>query len=324
MRRLIFVERFSLSGHLLATAFGLAGLLLVLPNPDFIASLSDLGQMLFRWGMTGGGAVYMVFGAIAVALYAYRVLGLKRCLTFLIPSVCLSLMSELLGTSTGFPFGHYGYLSGLGYKIAGLVPFTIPLSWFYVGFSAYFVARVGLESLFPGSRQNAPEVFWFRQVAAIVLGAVLLTAWDLVLDFAMSQDTIRFWEWQQAGAFYGMPYQNFAGWMGTGALFMTVAAIFWGDEPIYADRAQLSLPVTVYTINFAFGATITLSAGIFIPFALGLFLGMVPLIALWWATPPRSGDGSGMSTQLNGGFMSSKTAKADSDLSRSSLSGKRF
>ena len=63
----------------------------------------------------------------------------------MLPSVLISLTSELLGTSTGFPFGHYSYLSGLGYKIAGLVPFTIPLSWFYVGCVSYLLARAGLE-----------------------------------------------------------------------------------------------------------------------------------------------------------------------------------
>jgi len=52
---------------------------------------------------------------------------------------------ELLGTSTGFPFGDYSYLSGLGYKITGLSPFHNSLSWFYMGFASYLIARVGLD-----------------------------------------------------------------------------------------------------------------------------------------------------------------------------------
>lgn len=280
MKHLAIIERSCLGGHVAAMAFGLGGLLFVLPRPDFIVSLSSIGQALFRWGMTAGGATYMILGAIAAAVYAYRLLGLKRCLAFLLPAVFLSLGSELLGTSTGFPFGHYGYLDGLGYKIAGLVPFTIPLSWFYLGFSAYVLARVGLESRFQTVN------VWVRQFAAIVLGSVLLTAWDIVLDFAMSQDAIRFWEWKQPGAFYGMPYQNFAGWMGTGALFMTVASLLWGREPLPIKRADLILPLGIYLVNFIFGATITLSAGIWVPCVLATALGLLPAVLLWRVTSP--------------------------------------
>ena len=207
MKSLVRLERSFLIGHILSMAFGLAGLLLVLPNPDFIANLSGLGQNAFRWSMAGGGVVYMLLGMAAVATYAYRTLGRWHWLGFMLPAVCLSLGSELLGTSTGFPFGHYRYLSGLGLKIAGLVPFTIPLSWFYLGFSAYLLARAGLESLSkPG---------WLRSVGAIAAGALLLSSWDLVLDPAMSQTAFPFWIWEQPGAFFGMPYQNLAGWLGT-------------------------------------------------------------------------------------------------------------
>ncbi len=275
MKHLAIVERFCLVGHIAAMAFGLGGLLFVLPRPDFIVTLSGFGQTLFRWGMTGGGAAYMIMGAIAAATYAYRLLGLRRCLSFMLPAVFLSLGSELLGTSTGFPFGNYGYLDGLGYKLAGLVPFTIPLSWFYLGFSTYVLARVGLESIFGSSRP------WLRQIGAIALGAVLLTAWDIVLDFAMSQDAIRFWEWRQSGAFYGMPYQNFVGWLGTGALFMTVAAFFWGREPLPLKRSDLTLPLGIYLVNFVFGATITLFAGIWVPCVLATAFGLVPALVLW-------------------------------------------
>jgi putative membrane protein len=281
MKHLAIVERSCLVGHVAAMAFGLGGLLFVLPRPDFIVSLSDVGQTLFRWGMTCGGATYMILGAIAAAVYAYRVLGLKRCLTFMLPAVFLSLGSELLGTSTGFPFGYYGYLDGLGYKIAGLVPFTIPLSWFYLGFSTYVLARVGLESV----AKTAPN--WLRQIGAIAIGAVLLTAWDIVLDFAMSQDSIRFWEWRQAGAFYGMPYQNFVGWLGTGALFMSVAALFWGRDPLPLRRSDLTLPLGIYLVNFTFGATITLFAGIWVPCILATLFGLLPTLLLWRIAQPQ-------------------------------------
>jgi uncharacterized membrane protein len=281
MKPLLLVERCCLVGHVLALVFGLAGLLLVLPNPAFIAALPDFGQWLFGVSMAGGGVVYILLGAITVALYAYRTVGLGNWLGFMLPAIGLSLSSELLGTSTGFPFGHYSYLNGLGYKIAGLVPFTIPLSWFYVGFSTYLLARAGLEA--KGVQG------WPNRLGAIALGAILLTAWDFVLDPAMSQAPYPFWEFQDVGQFFGMPYRNLTGWLGTGAVFMTVASLFWRSQPTALSRKQLTVPLVIYLVNFAFGMLITLTEldpGFVIPTAIGALLGVVPAIALWWTVQP--------------------------------------
>jgi putative membrane protein len=290
MERLEKVERFCLIGHLISMAFGLAGLLLVMPHPEFL-SFVPAGQTLFRWSMAGGGVVYIVLGTIAVAIYAYRTLGLRNWLAFMLPAVLISLGSELLGTSTGFPFGHYNYLSGLGYKIAGLVPFTIPLSWFYLGLSSYLLARAGLGAVF--SHRHG----WLWQVGAIGLGALLLTSWDFVLDPAMSQTALPFWYWHQPGAFFGMPYQNFAGWLGTGIVFMTVAALLWRGKLPTLQPAQLNFPLTVYLGNFAFAMVMSIGAGFWVPIVLGIGLGAVPAVICWKLKQSQSGESLSPSVQ---------------------------
>ena len=273
MRRLIAIEKALLIGHIVSMAFGLAGLLLVLPHPEFVVNLPDFGKTFFAWSMAGGGVVYMVLGMAAVAVYAYRTLGVWHWLGFMVPAISLSLCSELLGTSTGFPFGHYRYLSGLGYKIADLVPFTIPLSWFYLGFSAYIIARVGLSTL------AIPQ--WLQNLGSIAIGAVLLTSWDFVLDPAMSQTTIPFWIWEQPGAFFGMPYENFAGWFGTGCVFMTVATLIWQVQPVKLPSQDLTLPFVMYLGNFGFATVMSMGAGIYPPIFLGLLTGILPLTLLY-------------------------------------------
>ncbi len=278
MIRLAIAERFCLIAHLVSMAFGLAGLLWVMPHPEFL-TLVPAGQTLFRWSMAGGGVMYIVLGTIAVALYAYRTLGANVWLTFMISAVAISLSSELLGTSTGFPFGDYSYLSGLGYKIAGRVPFTIPLSWFYLGLSSYLLARRGLLSDQPQSLR------WLRHLGAIALGALLLTSWDFVLDPAMSQTALPFWYWHQPGAFFGMPYQNFAGWMGTGIIFMAIAALVWPRSTPLLNRAQLNTPLIVYLGNFVFAMVMSLAAGFWVPILLGLALGVGPAVLCWWRSP---------------------------------------
>jgi putative membrane protein len=194
----------------------------------------------------------------------------------MLPSVFISVGSELLGTSTGFPFGDYSYLSGLGYKIAGLVPFTIPISWFYVGLSAYLIARAGL--------QVAEKPSLVRHIAAIALGALLFTCWDFALEPGMSQTAFPFWYWEKPGAFFGTPYGNYAGWFGTSALFMTVAALLWRNASIKLERSQLNVPLIVYISNFVFAAGLSLGSGFGIPVLLGFFGGVIPAVTLWWIT----------------------------------------
>ncbi|MEM8640151.1 MAG: gamma-carotene 1'-hydroxylase CruF [Cyanobacteria bacterium P01_G01_bin.54] len=278
MKQLATIERALLIGHIISMAFGLAGLLIVLPNAEIITSLSAVGQQAFQWSMAGGGVIYMILGTATVALYAYRSLGFGTWLSFMLPAVGLSLLSELLGTSTGFPFGHYRYLSGLGYKIADLVPFTIPLSWFYLGCCAYLLARVGLES-----RAGLPR--WSQLFGAVTLGSLLLTAWDFVLDPAMSQADVPFWLWEQPGPFFGMPYQNFLGWLGTGIVFMTVATLLWPKQPLTLSRQQLRVPLIVYLSNFVFSMVMSLGSGFFIPVVLGLGIGAGPAIAFYFLIP---------------------------------------
>jgi uncharacterized membrane protein len=287
MKRLVLFQWFFLIAHIVAMVFGLAGLILVLPHPEFIATLPSVGQTLFQISMTGGGVAYIILGALTVFLHGYLSLGLRSITFFFVPAVLLSLSSELLGTSTGFPFGHYAYLSGLGYKIAGLVPFTIPLSWFYLGFSAYLLAYSGLRVILS---RWALKDFNLR-LWAVVTGAVLLTAWDLVLDPAMSQAPFPFWTFQEVGEFFGMPYRNLIGWVGTGVVFMGVAALLGRNSPLGLSRRQLTVPLCVYLANFAFGAAITLTqldARFMIPAAMGVVIGVLPAVMFWWISPTQT------------------------------------
>jgi putative membrane protein len=90
-----------------------------------------------------------------------------------------------------------------------------------------------------------------------------------------------FWYWHQPGAFFGMPYQNFVGWMGTGCVFISVAAVLWRTQTIMLQPAQLNLPLTIYLGNFVFAMVMSLAAGFWIPVLLGLVLGFAPAVICW-------------------------------------------
>ena len=257
-----------LIGHLAALAFGLAGMLIAIPNPDLWQD-SELGLRTYDFGMTYAGSLHIVLGAAAMFAYGMHAIGLRKTALFFASAVPLSLASELIGTSTGEPFGNYAYSSFLGYKILDHVPFSIPLSWFYVGFATYLIghALAGMWNVRP---------VW---VYAMLIGAWLLTVWDLVLDPAMAHESlaVRFWSWSETGPYFGMPLQNFLGWTLTAIVFMTVARMFWMGDPT-TDRRDLRIwfPFVVFAANIAFASALSASVDLWIPILLAVVFGLLP------------------------------------------------
>jgi len=138
MQLLVQLRRVFLVGHILALLFGLAGLLIVLPNPAMIASLPPLGQTLFGWSMTSGGVIYILLGALTIALYAYQTLGWRNWLGFMVPAMLLSLGSELLGTSTGFRLGITATSTGWAIRSQGWCRLRFLYPGFILDFQPFY------------------------------------------------------------------------------------------------------------------------------------------------------------------------------------------
>lgn len=181
----------------------------------------------------------------------------------------ISLGSELLGTRLGIPFGEYSYTQLLGIKWFGLVPLVIPLSWFFMALPSYALALRALP---------APEAAGRR----VLLASLVLVSWDLALDPAMSHAT-KYWEWGQAGPYYGMPLLNLLGWYVTGLMLMGALAALRSERWIRAlphrwlgayYLANLALPLgmsaaaglwgavaaTIIALGVAYGAARLLAA----------------------------------------------------------------
>jgi uncharacterized membrane protein len=269
-------------GHLAALIFGLAGLLIALPNPQLWAG-SRWGADVYQFGMNYGGSLHIVLGAATMFAFGVVWLGWRRTSIFFAVTVVLSLSSELIGTGTGWPFGNYEYTSFLGYKVLDRVPFTIPLSWFYVGFAAYLLANTLFSEHFGRSRQLG--------VLAVLGGAWLLTVWDLVLDPAMAHESlaVKFWIWSETGPYFGMPIKNFVGWTLTAVLFMGISRLFWRRDP-RAGEYPTGLPFAVYLVNTIFAMVISISVDLWWPVVLAVVLGVIPAWIAWRAEPRRVAD----------------------------------
>lgn len=163
----------------------------------------------------------------------------------------VSFLAEHVGTGYGFPFSGYSYTGLLGPKLAGRVPYVIPLSWFLMSAPAFVMAR----ATFPGRSRALPR---------IVLASLLLVTWDLALDPAMSF-LAPYWLWENTGPFYGMPWVNLLGWLGTGLVIM---AILEGFERVGRGWSG-TLPVRWSAVYY--GGVLLMP------------LGMIVAAGLWWA-----------------------------------------
>lgn len=257
---------FAFLAHLSALVFGLIGIIYIIPNIGDFAS-SARAMEVYTWSLENAGATHIILGAVTMFLVGIKAIGFGKTAIFFAASTTISFTSEWLGTTRGIPFGNYEYTNFLGFKLDGHVPYSIPLSWFYIGFACYLLASVIVTSL--GLRQ--------RTLWTVALGVWFLTVWDLVLDPAMAHESlgIKFWIWEQSGAYYGMPIRNFIGWSITGLVYMGVARLLWREEPTVSPSATL-LPLAVYTVNTIFAMVISLSVGLWVPVILSALLGVIP------------------------------------------------
>jgi uncharacterized membrane protein len=252
--------------HVLALVFGLFGILIAIPHPELWAH--QAGAAAFdAFALDKAGGAGMITGAIAMLAYGFWALGARRTVIFFCCATLISAAAELTGTKTGWPFGGYEYTGFLGVKLLGRVPFPIPLSWFYMGFA----------SLVLGDAIAAARAARHRTLIAIVIGAYLMTAWDLVLDPSMAAPQLQyvhFWVWHETGPYFGMPLRNLAGWFGTGLLFIALARILWRERT--SPAAPVAVPLTIYAVNVIWSMVLSIAAGMWPTAIAALVLSLAP------------------------------------------------
>ena len=236
---------------------------------------------VYAIGYAWGGQTTVVFGALAGLLHAMGRLGSRTALGIFALSFTVSLGSELLGTATGLPFGVYGYTELLGYKIADLVPFNIPTSWFYMLYASLAISG----RLLPAKDDSTSRWYW-----ALIAGLVL-TAWDVSMDPAMVKT--RHWVWSipdlsSASAFsqfigremfYGMPLTNWLGWLLTGIVVARLMLIVVPPTTWARKVSPSRFPLVLYALNGLLPITICLRqdmpwAGVLGILAMALPLGL--------------------------------------------------
>lgn len=122
---------------------------------------------------------------------------------------------EFVGSRTGVLFGRYEYTDLMQPQIAH-VPVVIPLAWIMMMAPSWAVAQL----LVPDAGALG---------FALVAGAAFV-AWDLFLDPQMVGWGL--WTWHDGGAYFGIPWRNFAGWFLGAAALSFVAHVTIGPLSI--------------------------------------------------------------------------------------------
>jgi putative membrane protein len=234
-------------------------------NPSRVVGLSSAAARFYGVSFGFFAQAQVILAGLVLAVWLWRRAG-WRWLPAFAGVYVLSLSSELLGTAFGVPFGPYSYTDLLGVKWLGLVPVLIPLSWFFMAVPAYGLAARALAGRGAPLARAAAEVVGRGGAAGrIFLGSLLLLAWDLALDPAMSEVT-RYWVWGEPGPYYGMPLMNLFGWYVTGVALMVVLELAGARRWLAGDRAG----TTAWLMAF-YGANLILP------------LGMILVAGMWGA-----------------------------------------
>lgn len=222
-------------------------------------------QKALRIGWTFSGPTFVTLGALAALTHAAGRFGWRRALALLAAAVAISLTAELVGTSTGYPFGAYAYTPLLGYRIGGRVPFPIPMSWFYMIYASLSVVSVSVRH----------DGGWAARARNALAAGLVLTAWDAAMDPAMVQTA--HWVWHTDGFFYGMPLSNWGGWLLVGTIIAWVAQGIVPPREWSSVGTRSTFPTALYVANTLFPVAICLRHGLWWAAALGA----VAAIAVW-------------------------------------------
>ena len=164
--------------------------------------------------------------------------GWKRTGMFFALAGVVSYLLEEIGVRTGWVYGAYHYSDMLGPKV-GHVPVIIPLAWFMMIYPSWVVARALTAEV---ELRSAAGV-----AASALVAAMVMTAWDTVMDPGMAG--AGNWIWEQGGAYFGVPLHNYFGWL------LTTFLVYVGAVVLRSAATQTkiakgfpALPVIVYAL----------------------------------------------------------------------------
>jgi uncharacterized membrane protein len=154
-----------------------------------------------------GVSVRVVALTLFSVVHAGSRFGWRVGLLMFLATALITWSFEQAGVATGAIYGPYHYSGMLGPKLGG-VPLLIPLAWFMMMYPSYLVTTLIVDGRILPQRTDLTRLLTRALVAAMVM-----TSWDAVIDPGMSK--AGYWVWEHGGSYFGVPRQNFVGWLVT-------------------------------------------------------------------------------------------------------------
>ena len=235
------------------------------PRLLLAASALFFGAAYFtvRFPDVPGAGIASFISTLLIALPSFvalwRYLGLRRAVLALLALSAFGYAIETTGVATGFPYGPFYYGDALGPKVAGLVPYLLPLSWVPLVLGAVAATAPTVPEKEYVSRRRVLWVFY---------AAVLLTLVDGVLDPGAA--SLGFWVWPDGGPYYGVPVSNYFGWLLSSSLAAAILLALgrrrWVSVPPPPGLLDSAL------VAVAFWVGVDLFSGLLLPAVLGIAL----------------------------------------------------
>ena len=141
----------------------------------------------------------------------------------------VGLLVEIIGVSSGFPFGSYHYGNALGTKLLG-VPLILGLNWWILAYSSIHISMLISK----------------KKAIRVLLAPALMLGMDMLIEPLCSK--LDFWYWQDPE----IPIQNYWSWYFIGL----------GLIAIYLSTFKTSkinpLAVTAFIVQLVFFSTLNL------------------------------------------------------------------
>ena len=191
----------------------------------------------------GGVGIKTLFMLIFSLFHAGYLIGWKKTLVFFVITAGISWGYEQVGVETGLVYGDYHYTDYLGYKM-GHVPIIIPLAWFMMIYPSYIIANMIFSKKHHLHQNKISQI-----IVLSLLSAIVMTAWDFVVDPYLSGSTVNAWIWKKGGEYFGVPLHNFFGLILTTFSIYLIYRIFESKtRPVENKLPKYSviLPVLAY------------------------------------------------------------------------------
>ena len=233
-----------------------------------------------RWA--GSGMLFLE-GVIAL-LWITIAYSWKRAMRFALVVLPSAFLIELIGVTTGVPFGPYHYTNALVPTVVERIPAPITCAWLMIALGTLATAK------------------WITQREArwviVPVAAILATVLDACLE-PTAFHVKAYWLWETSGQYYGIPAINFLGWLLVATIITTLAASALGQRQRAAQPALAFVPISLYWATVLMFAIIDGFRGYPAGAAIGAALcltALPPLLRLLRARRTSSSDRPDLST----------------------------